>query len=351
MNKWALISRSAKRGFTIVELIIVLVVIGILATVVFVGYSQVTSNASDVAVKSDLQKIDDAMKVYKLDNGVYPESGGALVGLGIKLNPDAYYMDNAANVYLCVKQDRSEYAVVAMSKSGKRFVLVSEKGLSDYAGSAVWTESLANANATCSSIDPTYTINNTFGLKGDQWQAWTGVVETLTNIVDNPSVETDIANWTISSGNYSGARVLSGDQWIFRSTRIGTGSAATYIGKTTPYPVSNGQSYTASAYVTASVSGTYMIKVREGVSNTDILSQSYVLTGGAETRMSVSGTLTAPTVHITITSASGAVSDTIVIDKVMLTQGATLYEYADGNSSDWYWVGTANNSVSVGIKP
>ncbi|RYZ85786.1 MAG: prepilin-type N-terminal cleavage/methylation domain-containing protein, partial [Moraxellaceae bacterium] len=41
-------------GFTIVELLIVIVVIGILAAIVIVGYQGVTKRANDTAVRSDL---------------------------------------------------------------------------------------------------------------------------------------------------------------------------------------------------------------------------------------------------------------------------------------------------------
>ncbi|MDN5275378.1 MAG: hypothetical protein JWN33_27 [Candidatus Saccharibacteria bacterium] len=33
---------------------------------------------------------------------------------------------------------------------------------------------------------------------------------------------------------------------------------------------------------------------------------------------------------------------------VMVTAGTTLYDYADGNSANWIWNGTANNSSSTG---
>jgi len=46
---------DAQRGFTVVELLIVIVVIGILAAIVIVGYNGVTKHAVEVSLKSDLQ--------------------------------------------------------------------------------------------------------------------------------------------------------------------------------------------------------------------------------------------------------------------------------------------------------
>jgi len=178
MNKWALISRSAKRGFTIVELIIVLVVIGILATVVFVGYSGVTTNAAEKAVQSDMKKVDDAFKLYKLDTGTYPDTALKLLSLNLKLSAEVYETEMAANLYICVNTARSEYALVAMARGGKRFVMKSEQGLSEYTGGVVWDEGTANFDPTCASVDATYdSPSDLVGMDHGIWAAWTGIVE------------------------------------------------------------------------------------------------------------------------------------------------------------------------------
>lgn len=63
----------ARKGFTIVELIIVIVVIAVLATIVIVGYSSVTNKAKSVSLQDSLSKGVDAMKLAALDaSGVYP---------------------------------------------------------------------------------------------------------------------------------------------------------------------------------------------------------------------------------------------------------------------------------------
>ena len=48
--------RGARNGFTIVELLIVIVVIAILAAVSFVAYSGIQNEAADSAVRSDLSQ-------------------------------------------------------------------------------------------------------------------------------------------------------------------------------------------------------------------------------------------------------------------------------------------------------
>lgn len=57
------------RGFTIVELLIVIVVIAILATITIVAYNGVQQRARDSARKNDVASIVKALKLYSVDNG------------------------------------------------------------------------------------------------------------------------------------------------------------------------------------------------------------------------------------------------------------------------------------------
>ena len=49
-------------------------------------------------------------------------------------------------------------------------------------------------------------------------------------------------------------------------------------------------------------------------------------------------------------SSGGALNtnSTIDFDAAMVTEGSNLYEFSDGNSPDWTWNGTQNNSTSTG---
>jgi type II secretion system protein G len=62
----------AQRGFTIVELLIVIVVIGILAAIVIVAYNGVQQRARDVRRLSDIHAVYQALQLYYADNGSYP---------------------------------------------------------------------------------------------------------------------------------------------------------------------------------------------------------------------------------------------------------------------------------------
>lgn len=62
-------SRSA---FTIVELLIVIVAIGILAAITVVAYNGIQKRARDSQRKQDVATIQKALEMYYVDNGKYP---------------------------------------------------------------------------------------------------------------------------------------------------------------------------------------------------------------------------------------------------------------------------------------
>ncbi len=93
---WA---RNKNTGFTIVELLIVVVIIGILAAIVIVAYGNVTSRAKDSERASELSSLQKALEIYYLDNGGYPTCAGAP---GTNTSP---YALSANTVAYCLADD------------------------------------------------------------------------------------------------------------------------------------------------------------------------------------------------------------------------------------------------------
>ena len=71
-----------QRGFTIVELLIVIVVIAILAAISIVAYNGIQQRGRDSQRKSDIATIQKALELYHIDNGGYPKCTGGTYQAG-----------------------------------------------------------------------------------------------------------------------------------------------------------------------------------------------------------------------------------------------------------------------------
>ena len=68
-------SFKQQKGFTIVELLIVIVVIGILAALVIVTFSGIQQRARDTERKTDVNAIQGHVEAFYAQNGYYPTRG------------------------------------------------------------------------------------------------------------------------------------------------------------------------------------------------------------------------------------------------------------------------------------
>ena len=72
-------SRRARRGFTLLELIIVVAIIGILASIAMPALKDMPRRASESVLKTNLRTLREVIDQYYGDKGHYPETLEALV--------------------------------------------------------------------------------------------------------------------------------------------------------------------------------------------------------------------------------------------------------------------------------
>lgn len=151
-------------GFTIVELLVVIVVIGILAAITVVSYNSIQNRGYDTSVQNDLKNIAKQLELYNAEKYVFPVGDTQLATLGIKVTKSAYgngFGNNIHNLVYCrvTAEGPNKFALVAASKSGNLFIYKSATGLI--------TQSSAWAGTGTTDICQDAGINQTIGTDRD----------------------------------------------------------------------------------------------------------------------------------------------------------------------------------------
>ena len=162
----------ARPGFTIVELLIVVVIIAILAAITIVAYNGITNRSYDSSVKADLASLAKKVEMYRIDDvsEMYPSNSTHLTALSLKASKNAYDTA-AANLFYCTQAStRTNYVFAAKSRSGTVF----------YASSN-GTGSLGNVAMTIGTVcgvigqgGASTDRVNTQGYNGTAWNPWVG---------------------------------------------------------------------------------------------------------------------------------------------------------------------------------
>jgi prepilin-type N-terminal cleavage/methylation domain-containing protein len=300
---------SKQKGFTIVELLIVIVVIGILAAITIVAYNGIQDRARVSTVSSALSQAAKKLAVYQVDNpDLYPADKTALGAIGVS--------DSGSVTY--------QYTQTSSTPNG--YCLTATTGTTSY--------KISNTSSA-----PTAGACAGHGVGG---------VPAITNIVSNPSFESNTNTTGVANGatitRQASSAIVGGFGLRVSAPANGIGDSGVNL------PTGNmtaGTTYTFSASIRSLIATSYRISI-QGAFGTG---NSPITPFNANEVKRLSATVTAtgtgrPAVYIL--RSDGNLVTNFDVDGIMQTEGSTLYNYADGGTSNWVWNGTTDNSTSTG---
>jgi len=88
-----------KKAFSLIELMIVIIILGLLASMVMPNLIGKADDAKRKLVCIQMNSVYEALKMFKLDNGVYPSMKEGLDALSINPNPE-FYVNYASSAYI-----------------------------------------------------------------------------------------------------------------------------------------------------------------------------------------------------------------------------------------------------------
>lgn len=296
-------------GFTIVELLIVVVVIAILAAITVVAYNGISNRAKESALQSQLSQQARKLMAWKVENGdVFPVDLSAAQSAGLLRNSDDI-----------------EYVSYITSPDATRYCATAQR--SDGLGQSI------------TSLDSTPAVG-----------------ECTRNLLSNTSVEANTALLQNigSTGDRTIARIASSDAqsggYVLRLTVGASGGVAGYGSLSSSLPVGR---YTGSLWIRANVP-IVVNPYFEGSSARTTVAQSSqaTLAPGVWTRLwRTIDVTTAGTVKVGFLaggSGTTAQGNYVELDSFSLFEGSNSYGFYDGSSARWSWTGAPDESSSFG---
>jgi len=339
-------------GFTIVELLIVIVVIAILAAITIVAYNGIQNRAKAGAAQSALSQANKKILAYTIDNAdMYPVALGAngidnLAALGIT-NGDTTYQYSANNT-------TSPRTFCLTATNGNQSYYLSSSVSTPTSGACAGHGANGVAAITNLATDPRATSYSAtaIGFRSGRWSTDTAY-SLVTGASDGPFTWIPTyarATSTASGGSGRGFHNTTNNPETTNPTAPNGGDL----------PVTAGTNYMISEYVRSSATRNVILGVRFADSGTSWVGGgsgafSAPVSATANSWVRISFSVTAPTgatrAAIYTVYASGAtwsVGDKLDATALMITEGTTLYGYSDGFSSGWAWNGSSNNATSSG---
>lgn len=308
-------------GFTIVELLIVVVVIAILAAITIVAYNGIQNRAKSSALQSSASQAEKKLLLAAVDSG------------------DLYPVDKAAYLLATNQADTPSETYDYFASNDQKSYCVSVTG-ADGASQARTKSAAGPLEGRC-----------------------------VQNAVLNPSIEINSANMTtafgqggVTSMSVNGTAPLSGASvlrttWTTAPTSVTTGGLWSGANSSTGLNA-GGKTYVASGYVRNSWAGgifnlNLVGRTSGGAVTSEVYGPNVTVPSGAWTRVSVSWTAPANTDYfeVRIRQSGGSlpvVGSTLDVDGFLLTEGVNLYSYGGSETTGWSARVSGVNSISFG---
>lgn len=309
----------SNKGFTIVELLIVIVVIAILAAITIVAYNGLQNRAKASEASTGLAQAKKKLELYKVDNGAYPTTGN-LASAGVA-NSDVSFQ---------------------YTSDGTTYCITGTAGNISYKAS----DSTSPSAGGCAG----------HGVGG---------VAAVTNYALNPSFETSTAVVSVYNGatiTRQAAGYADSGSYVARVIKGTAGATLVFMMYPIPWAPNS------------PISVRFKVRLAPGTTSTNTISPSIQgYQGGSGVGGATGCTIQNPS-SLSASSWSDVIiqgcttpnttmnnigvmiqpgqswlsTDGVEVDSLMIVDKSTVGNFGYGDSTDWVWNGTANASTSTG---
>ena len=162
------------KSFTLIEILVALVILGILSTFIIISLNNVVDSANDAKRKKDLDSIAKGLMVYRNLSGMYPTGSDCDIGDGTCLDElvEAGYattfpIDPSGSRYKYTSDDGTTYTIKAILSDNQTLSYSPDAGYSQYAGLAGWSKrksiTVSNSGSSLTNYQMKFTVYRSTG--------------------------------------------------------------------------------------------------------------------------------------------------------------------------------------------